>query len=178
MSSSRSITPQVLDPFFPEEFFKGFVAYMDELVAVVHEMIGAGRGTELIDSRCNRQAVHNDPFHVAVHERLVPLASELAGAVVKKSYAFAAMYGDRGICPRHVDRPQCKYAINLCVAQREPWGLFVDDVEYRLHPNQALFYSGTRSPHHRERIQPGNFCNLVFFFFVDEDFEGSLDGLS
>jgi hypothetical protein len=168
MPTATAVTPQILDPLLPDDFFERLAAHMDELVA-------AGAALPLNDSVFKRHWVHNDPFHVALHEVLVPLAGELAGTQVKKSYAGAAMYGEGGICPPHVDRPQCQYTIDLCVSQREPWGLFVDDVEYLLEPNQALFFSGTDSPHHRKQIQPGNHCNLVFFHFVNEDFEGSLD---
>jgi len=129
----------------------------------------------LHDYEFNRHCSHNDPELVKVHEFLVSWLSKHLGKPVKKSYCFLSLYRNNGICPRHTDRPQCKYTIDVCVSQAKPWPIYVDDLPYTLYENDALLYSGTGSPHYRQRLQSGNYCYLIFFHFVDEEFEGPLD---
>lgn len=112
---------------------------------------------------------------VKVHEYLQDWITKHLGRPIKKSYCFLSLYREGGVCPRHTDRPQCKYTIDVCVSQNEPWTIYVDDLPYSLRENDALLYSGTDSPHYRQRMKDGNHCFLVFFHFVDQDFEGPLD---
>lgn len=110
-----------------------------------------------------------------LHDSLTEKACEIFGEKVKPSYNYLSMYWNKGFCPEHTDRPQCKYTIDVCIAQRKPWGIFVEDKEYFLEENQALCYSGTDQKHRRNKIDPLNFCWLIFFHFVPENFEGCLD---
>lgn len=127
------------------------------------------------DLEFNRHTIHNDPTLVGVHEYLEPWLTDHLGVKVKKSYAFLSIYRDNGICPRHTDRPQCKYTIDVCISQLRPWTIYVDDMPYLLQENDAIIYSGTGSPHYRQRLQAGNHCYLVFFHFTDIDYQGPLD---
>jgi hypothetical protein len=161
------VRAQLVRGLLPEETFSELKAQMDDLARRY-----AGR--PVLDQRFQRNFLYNIPRHVELHDELTPLAARLAGRPVKKSYVFGALYGDQGVCPVHTDRAQCKYTLDLCVSQREPWALYVDGDAYFLEENDALFYSGTDSPHYRDRIQPGNHCNLIFFHYVDEDFDGPL----
>ena len=123
----------------------------------------------------HRYFLHNPSFLVKIHDQLVELAAQNFQTKLKKSYCFLSMYiKGEGICPLHTDRPQCKYSIDLCLDQIEPWGIFVNDQEYLLKPNQALLYSGTDHPHYRNKIQPNNYVSLAFFHFVDLDFQDDL----
>ena len=134
-------------------------------------------GAFLIENDPNefmRTGAHNIPFFSFIHKQLTEVASEIFGEEVKPSYVYTSLYGDQGVCPFHTDRPQCKYTIDYCIDQDETWDIWVDDKSYTLEPNDALCYSGTDSPHFRERIK-GKFCNLVFFHFVPVGFDGNLD---
>jgi hypothetical protein len=123
-----------------------------------------------------RMGVHNPDLLKALHILMVDRAAEIFGEKVKKSYVYLSMYNDeRSICPPHTDRPQCKFTVDLCIDQKVPWGIFVDGEEYFLNPGDALCYSGTDSPHYRNKIEKGNFCDLAFFHFVQEEFNGGLD---
>lgn len=125
-----------------------------------------------------RRGVHNPGMFKALHNSRT-MAQKVVGIFpekVKPSYVYVSMYEDpRSICPLHTDRPQCKYTIDLCISQGEPWEIFVNDVAYLLNPGDALCYSGTDHPHYRNKIKEGNFCNLAFFHFVPENFTGGLD---
>lgn len=129
-----------------------------------------------------RSCVHNHPVLRIIHSEIaLNFAKEYFKEDLKPSYVFMSLYEKgKGVCPVHIDRPQCYRTLDLCINQNEPWPIHVqlNDKEsktFLLEPGDALFYSGTDSPHWRERIQPDNFCDLIFFHFVKSDFEGSLD---
>jgi hypothetical protein len=125
-----------------------------------------------------RKQCHRHPLFEVIHEYLETKVNEmnLFGEPVKRSYSFLSMYDDeRSICPLHTDRPQCKYTVDLCIDFKTPWNIFISDQAYHLEKGDAVAYSGTDNPHYRNLIQPGNFCDLVFFHFVPTSFQGSLD---
>jgi len=122
-----------------------------------------------------RKEKHNPDLFKALHFLMNERASEIFPEKVKPSYAFVSMYEDeRSICPLHTDRPQCKYTIDLCIDQKIPWGIFINDEEYILNAGDAVCYSGTDHPHYRNVIEKDNFCDLAFFHFVPTKFEGDL----
>lgn len=139
---------------------------------------GPGRAACEWDATFRRWAANATRLEMAVpgaiHEALVDVATSVFGEAVKPSYSFLSLYGDQGICPLHVDRPQCKWTLDYCVEQTYPWPIYVEESPYLLGPNEALAYSGTDQPHYRDQIEPGNTCNLIFFHFVPVDFDGPL----
>ncbi len=161
--------PPVIERVFPEEVF----LYLQRQVAKLRSDLAnvPYRDNDVF----RRHYLHNPPVLRWLHDTLVPQASKIFGEKVKPSYVFLSLYGDKGVCPRHVDRPQCKYTIDLCIAQREPWDIFVEGKPYTLREGEALCFSGTDQEHWREPIQPNNFCDLAFFHFVPKNFKGSLD---
>lgn len=158
----------LLPNMFSEKNFQTLKAYVDN---IANQLVDS----PLTDTQFNRHHLHNEPFLAAVHPTLTDYMSEVAGQKVKPSYCFLSIYRQGGICPLHTDRPQCKYTLDLCISQSKPWPLFVDGAPYYLRENDALIYSGTDSPHYRDRLEDGNHCTLAFFHFVPEDFVGSLD---
>jgi hypothetical protein len=162
------MTPQVLKGFFTPELFRRIKAHVEYIAVSLKD-------APIKDLAFNRHDVHNDPTLVKIHEHLEPWLAKHLGVEVKKSYCFLSIYRDNGICPRHTDRPQCKYTIDVCISQLQPWTIYVDDIPYLLQENDALIYSGTDSPHYRQRLQTGNHCYLVFFHFVPIDFQGDLN---
>jgi hypothetical protein len=145
---------------------------------------------ELDTTEFRRRSVHNDPFFVEIHHMITERFNKWTGLNTKPSYVYGSFYGDRGVCPPHVDRPQCKYTLDYCINQKEPWAIYVnstDDVHqttreklkqnakpYMLNENDGLILSGTQHWHYRDEINTGNYCDLLFFHFVDVDFQGSL----
>jgi hypothetical protein len=142
--------------------------------------------TSYQDTDFQRTAVHNHPTLTSIHNQITPFACEIFGEEVKPSYVFASNYLQGGICPLHIDRPQCY--------RTEPWtdeklnnyigstflpidtdlSQFSDNWEsVVLQPNQAVCYSGTHSWHLRPRVSSGR-VDLVFFHFVPKDFVDDL----
>ena len=134
---------------------------------------------------------HNLPVLVEMHHRpeFLDAASEIFGERVKPSYVFLSLYGPDGICPPHTDRPQCKYTIDLLVAQDgSPWPIQIHKTQdpdserdtILLKPGEAVCYSGTGQRHYRDRMSETgpvvpSYANLAFFHFVPTTFVGKLE---
>jgi hypothetical protein len=69
----------------------------------------------LDDDNFVRTYAHNPPYLVNVHRQLTDFASEVFGIKLKPSYVFLSMYKENGICPLHIDRPQCFRTIDLLI---------------------------------------------------------------
>lgn len=76
-----------------------------------------------------REYAHNVPFFVGIHKQLVSFASDIFGEQVMPSYCFLSMYKDNGICPLHIDRPQCRYTIDYLIRQDQPnpWPIHIGE---------------------------------------------------
>jgi hypothetical protein len=164
--------PQVIRNFFSKDL-------MDLLrfqVSMFKSENGPLLGVETERSEFYRKQIHSPELFKALHILMQGRACELFPERVKASYVFVSMYEDeRSICPLHTDRPQCKYTVDLCIDQLKPWDIFINDEPYSLEPGDAVIYSGTDHPHYRKQIEKGNFCDLAFFHFVPENFNGGLD---
>jgi hypothetical protein len=163
----KKFSPVILRPLSED-----YLAFLRRHVAKLKEPL---LGKPCHDQVYGRFAYHNPSALVWLHDTLVPLAAEIFGEKVKSSYAFLSMYTDKGVCPRHTDRPQCKYTIDLCISQGSPWEIFVEGEAYCLQEGEALCFSGTDQEHWRDPIGGGNFCDLAFFHFVPLGFKGSLE---
>jgi hypothetical protein len=160
------------------------------------------------DVKFKRRYAHNVPFFVHLHKQLAEYASEAFGESLKPSYSFVSRYYDGGLCPLHIDRPQCYRTIDYLIDQSsfDPWPINIgptmsdkarekiltaenahpeedDDIEgikkrfefteVLLYPNDAVLYSGTHQWHYRDQPLVGT-ADLVFFHFVQENFDGPL----
>lgn len=160
--------PQVIKGFFKPKDFLNLKRHISVIAANMESV-------PIWEKDFNRHSVHNEPELVKIHSLLEPWLSGYLKRPVKKSYVFLSLYRKDGICPRHVDRPPCKYTVDVCMSQLRPWPIYIDDKPYTLLENDAILYSGTDSPHYRQRIQDGNHCFLIFFHFVPAEYEGTLD---
>lgn len=173
------ITPKIIKPF-EDSYFHQLQQHTDH-VRKVFDWPGLephdAQAPE--EARFNRWFWHNLPMLVKVHHDPVFLktVSDIVGTPVKPSYAFLSMYAANGICPPHVDRPQCQFTVDLCLNQDAPWPIYVDENPYYLEVGQALVYSGTHQPHYRKRMSEdskASFINLAFFHFVPTYWMGPL----
>lgn len=177
--------------------FRPFVRrnlFTDEVHAQLVEYVRARHGTGEADEVFSRHVVHNDPLFQAIHPQLTEAASDIFGERVKPSYCFLSMYDSGGVCPVHIDRPQCRWTFDYLIDADADWPIYVSEpVEdpalavtmdappegtafepYLLRPNDAVLFSGAHTWHYRDPI-PGTFADLIFFHFVAEGFDGRLD---
>jgi hypothetical protein len=153
----------------------------------------------------HRFIVHNHPFISELHQSIVDLASEAAGEPVEPCYNFLSLYTKLGVCPVHMDAPDAKWTLDLCIRQSEPWPIHLSEVvpwpehseyavdnwqelvkqdpdlrfeSYSLEPGSAIFFSGSSQWHYRDPRPGGDedqFCDLVFFHFVPKGMREAVD---
>jgi hypothetical protein len=119
--SQRGTTdrPVILRQLFSRSTHQHIVQFLDERVPLM--------SLGLDESVFVRLYAHNVPFFVNIHNKLTDVASDIFGCKLKPSYSFLSMYKDGGICPLHVDRPQCRYTIDYLIRQdqAEPWPIHI-----------------------------------------------------
>jgi hypothetical protein len=132
-----------------------------------------------------RYVVHNEPVTRFFHQQIALVLSAVAGQVLKPSYVYLASYISGAELKKHVDREQCEFSITFCLdfspepKLATPWPICLDTANGKVVVYQALgdglAYRGTRLPHYREKLEPGQTSTSIFFHYVSADFEGRLD---
>lgn len=110
---------RIAKELFDTSTYAEILRYMDERIP----FYSVGLDTEMFVRRYR----HNDYFFVEIHKQLAEFASELFGEPLKPSYVFLSMYDEGGICPLHIDRPQCYRTIDYLIRQDdpEPWPIHI-----------------------------------------------------
>lgn len=156
------------------------------------------------DNEFRRGWLHNPTLLVHLHHNLTDFASELFGEPVKPSYVGLSMYNGQGVCPLHIDRPQCRYTIDWLIRDTMPerWPIYVSEQLTQQqrdlspgHPEDAesiqavkdtqVWHQVDKEPNdavafsgthswHYRDPIPGGTADLAFFHFVPADFEGAL----
>lgn len=130
-----------------------------------------------------RFVVHNQPWFTELHRALVPLVTLHAGETVEPSYNFASLYGSPGVCPPHLDAPDAKWTLDVCIRQSAAWPIHFSQIvpwpapgdwpedervfeeavrtssdlhfsAVTLEPGQAALFSGSSQWHYRDRMPP------------------------
>jgi len=133
-----------------------------------------------------RTSVNNLPPARLLHQLSESLVQKLVDEPIKTSYSFTSAYEAGSTLPPHTDRSQCVYNISLMLgsipyrARLSDWPLHIrrggEDHHVGLEAGDAVLYSGTRDLHWRDRL-PKHLISVlgVFFHYVPESFQGSLD---
>jgi hypothetical protein len=140
-TSGVTVARQLFDPI-THEALKAFIRDRVPMMSV---------GVD--DKDFVRRYAHNVPYFVNIHRQLTDFASEQFGEPLKPSYSFLSMYDDNGICPLHIDRPQCYRTIDYLIQQdqTEPWPIRIG--EYMTEEQrQALDESEAGHPQTEEEI--------------------------
>ena len=132
-----------------------------------------------------RYAIHNEPVARFFHQQLTPLYSAVAGEPLKPSYVYLASYLSGAELKKHIDREQCEFSITVSLdfspepTLATPWPICLDTPNGRVQVYQmlgdGLAYRGTRLAHYRSVLGPGQTSTSIFFHYVSENFQGSLD---
>lgn len=111
--------PIIAKQLFDEDSYQKIIKFMEERIPFLSVGID---NNEFIRTYC-----HNLPFFVKMHHQLIDFASENFGEKVKPSYCFLSMYKKNGICPLHIDRPQCRYTIDylIRIENPKPWPIHI-----------------------------------------------------
>jgi hypothetical protein len=74
--------------------------------------------------------------------------------------------------PKHTDNNACTYTLDLMVRYSTVnWGLFVEDVEYFVEPNEGLIFYGNDQEHWRGEFPDprNNGVAVIFFHYAEPD---------
>lgn len=149
-----------------------------------------------------RWVVHDDPAITALQHSMIELVSGVVGEPVETSYNFLSLYTRLGRCGLHMDTPEAKWTLDICIDQSEPWPIHVSRVlawpedfhvdehwesrvrsdpgnafaAYSMNPGEALVFSGSSQWHYRDPLPPSAnaFCHLLFMHFVPAGMSGLL----
>jgi hypothetical protein len=119
------------------------------------------------------------------HHQLTATMSAVAGEPVKPSYVYMGAYQGGATLEKHTDRPQCDFSLTFCLDYspepklETPWPIQLHPASGKVTVYQAigdgLFYRGCQVPHSRDTLPEGHSSTSIFFHYVREDFEGTLD---
>lgn len=129
-----------------------------------------------------RFVVHDHPDFTALEQQLTPLVGALVGEAVDASYNFLSLYGRRGVCAPHLDSPNAKWTLDVCIDQTVEWPIAFSQVvpwpeedlaghwagddwaarvigspsltftPVTLQPGEAVLFSGSGQWHYRDPI--------------------------
>jgi hypothetical protein len=105
----------VIKELFEPDVHQSIIDFLNEKSSFLH--------LDFDKETFNRRHGHNIPFLKDIHDQMGDYASEIFGERLKPSYCFLSMYENGGICPLHLDRPQCYRTIDYLVWQEsnQPW---------------------------------------------------------
>lgn len=167
-------------------------------LAELHEVIGNATADSLEKHeffRFGRHVIHDHPVLDRLQREFIPLVAELAGEAVEPAYNFLSLYNSLGICELHMDAPNAKWTLDVCIDQSAEWPLQIGTVcpwpeglagdaewEDRVRNDRAitftdychqvgsgLLFSGSSQWHERNRIAQGgakSFAHLAFFHYA------------
>lgn len=85
---------------------------------------------ELHEARTfKRFVVHDHPYFTELQQKLVDLVSDAAGEPIEPSYNFLSLYSASGVCPVHMDSPESKWTLDICLNQTEPWPIWFSQIQ-------------------------------------------------
>jgi hypothetical protein len=127
-----------------------------------------------------RDGIYCEPVALFLQKSLSDDLSMVLGSPVSPSYTWVFRYRTGARLDRHVDRPQCRWNVSLCLdADSEgqvDWPLCFDvdgrDVRVNLQLGEAVLYSGTETPHWRRELTGHPSVTMAFLHYVDPGFVG------
>ncbi len=127
------------------------------------------------DDWFSRYTVNNETNKILdeVFINLTDLARKtFSSKTLLPTYALFSHYeGKNARLHKHIDDNACTYTIDLCLYQKTPWGLWVENKEYMLGENEALAYYGNDQLHWRQQFpdKENNQVAMIFFHFAEPD---------
>jgi hypothetical protein len=132
-----------------------------------------------------RYVAYNEPVVRFFHQQIAKTLSMVAGEPLQPSYVYLAAYLGGAELKKHTDRPQCEFSVTFCLdfspepALETPWPIELETCSGPVKVYQALgdglAYRGTRLPHYRGVLGSGQTSTSIFFHYVPQDFQGSLN---
>lgn len=166
------------------DFIRAMIANSPRSKMELHEVESFGR-----------TVLHNSPIFDKIQNSLTDLVSGLVGEEVEPSYNFLSLYAGNGVCEPHLDSPNAKWTLDLCIDQSDPWPIYFSqivpwfeeipdlnenwqqdlksnpDLKFEpklLEPGNAILFAGSSQWHYRDpmpQMKKNRFCHLLFFHY-------------
>jgi hypothetical protein len=146
---------------------------LDDLNSKINQVKIKNPGFFDFDPGFQRYYVNSASFFLSMHKNLNSWLETTLNRNTKPSYSFFIEYVEGGNCPKHTDRPPCKYTIAICLEQVGDQPFIIENQTYSLTTNSLLLYSGTDHVHERVVVKKGT-ARLILFHYVDHDYDGEL----
>lgn len=86
------------------------------------------------------------------------------------TYSCLSLYNqENSKLDKHYDNNACTYTIDICLYSEKPWPLFIENKEYIISANEAIFFYGEDQLHWRSEFLPGNKVLMMFIHFADRN---------
>jgi hypothetical protein len=132
------------------------------------------------DRTMGRFTISDEKLFQKEKEKLTSLARKIFNSeTLVPSYCLYAVYrGHRANLPHHIDDNACTYTIDLCISYKTQWPIYVNDIEFKLEPNQAVCYYGEDQYHWRNKFPDpaNNEVEMIFFHFIEPDHWSIING--
>ena len=191
---------QAFGPFRTRPDFEATLVerpFDEDTLAVIRATVALLRPTELElheAAEFGRFVVHDHPYFTELQERTTPMVSTVVGEPVDVAYNFLSLYTAKGVCAVHMDAPEAKWTLDLCIDQSAPWPIHFSQVlpwpdsgadtwgndweekikrspkhrfsAHALEPGQAVIFSGSSQFHYRDAMpQTGGLTFCNLLFF-------------
>lgn len=199
------IAPLRTDPNFQDITLKQFLS-KDRLQELRTE-ISNTRQAEMDSSEFfsfGRHRIQDAKLFTDLQVELVEEVSSIVGEEVEPSYNFLSLYHNFGECPLHMDSPEAKWTVDICIEQSIEWPIhfskvtewpthlvkeYVSEQEYDaimelpfcdhvLHEGDAVVFSGSSQWHYRKpipKVSAENFCHLIFLHYIPVGSRAAID---
>lgn len=121
-----------------------------------------------------KRYVYNSQYLVDnFNKKLEPLAKKIfKNKNIETSYCLYARYqGTLSSLEKHKDLNANTYLIDVCINEKTPWPIFVENKEYVLQENQGLAFLPMEWEHWRNDFPDpeNNIVEIIMFYFVDKN---------
>ena len=76
----------------------------------------------------DRKVIHDHPLFVEMQKEITDKVSHLTGEAVEPYYNFSSLYRDMGSCEVHMDAPEAKWTLDVCLEQSNQWPIYFSQI--------------------------------------------------
>lgn len=157
------IDPVILKNIFNDKDFFNLKSLFENKVASFERQSGLGRYVIADNSL---------PELKKYSEKLLPLAREtFKSNTMIPTYSLFAHYNNDASLYFHKDDNACTYTLDMCIYQKTPWDIWIENKPYTLYPNEAVAFNGNDQLHGRKEFPDpeNNHVAMIFFHYAEPD---------
>jgi hypothetical protein len=166
----------VIRDLLPRPLLEHIQDYYRKLIANGHLVFG--------DAQSRRYNLHNEPLAAWLQHHTRDMIAAAMPERVRPAYSYLGYYVAGATLPKHKDRKQCEITLSLTIeadaSAGDAWPIWVERedgvaVPAKLGSGDAVIFRGHRLAHYRDPLPEGHHYGSMFWCYVEETFEGSVD---